>query len=321
MRVVLVGAVEGSAIALDALIGSGCPPIAVCTLPLSKAARHSDFVDLRPRAVECGIPVVESSNINDPATLNALRCFEPDYIAVIGWSQICRDDFLRLPKKGCIGYHPALLPENRGRAVIPWTILQRASHTGSTLFWLDHGADSGDILLQRRIEVAPDETARSLYQKHMDALCEMLREALPLLASHSPPRAPQDHRRATYCSKRVAADGLIDWSLPAPDVWTLIRAVGEPYPGAFSFYRRKRVLIWDAELVGDAPYHGVTGQIQTLTADGALVRCGDGRHVLLKVVQTDGGMKLSPIDVFKNHERLGIDWISAYSQMVEGSTP
>lgn len=310
MQTVLVGAVESTAVTLEALARHEVPPAAVFTLPLSLAHRHSDFVDLRPIAAQFGVPVVDTRNVNDPESLERLRSLAPRYVMVIGWSQICRREFLDLPSDGAIGFHPALLPADRGRAVIPWMILKRRSETGNTLFWMDEGMDSGDIIRQVRVEVSRGETAATLYAKHIDALRRMLDVVIPQLQRGEAPHIRQDHSRATYCAKRTPSDGLIDWQATADDVWTLVRAVGDPYPGAFTYYRGHKLFVWEADYAGDGPFIGLPGQVQAVSGDGALVQCGDGKHVRLRTVQLAGGERVSPETVIKNHTRLGIDWVA-----------
>ncbi|HKG91032.1 MAG TPA: methionyl-tRNA formyltransferase [Gemmatimonadaceae bacterium] len=309
MRMVLIGAVDSTRVALEALARHGAPPAALFTLaPGRGARRHSDYVELRPLAERLGVPVVEAPDVNAPEALARLRLLAPDYALVIGWSQLCRAEFLRTPRLGAVGFHPAPLPENRGRAVIPWTILQGRADTGATLFWMDEGADSGDVLLQERFAVAPDETAATLYAKHLAALGRMLDRAIPQLLLGTAPRVPQDHARATYCAKRVRADGLIDWRAPAREVWRLVRAVGDPYPGAFTHLRGRALTVWAADYVGPAPYHGLPGQVQALGDGGALVQCGDGEHVLLRTVQPEGDDERADAQtLLRIHERLGVD--------------
>ncbi|MBJ95822.1 MAG: methionyl-tRNA formyltransferase [Rickettsiales bacterium] len=304
-RVVFVGAIEGSKLALETLIEHGLVPVAVATLPLSKAHRHSDFVDLRPLAQAAGSQVLEISNCNSPEALQSLRELQPDLIFVMGWSQICRAEFLAIPTQGCIGYHPAPLPVNRGRAVIPWTILQDREQTGCTLFWLDDGVDSGDILAQQCFPVSADETAGSLYRKHLDALQSMLAENIPLLLQHRAPRRVQDHSSASWCARRRPEHGLIDWQRDAAEVWRLVRAVGEPYPGAFSYFAGQKLTVWSADWVGEAPHSAVPGQIVSIDAEGALVQCGDGLHLRLIAVQLEGQPVQQPLGVLKRHEQLG----------------
>lgn len=306
MRNVLVGAVESTRVALAALVRGGHPPVAVVTLPLARAGRHSDWVDLRPGAEAAGVALIEAPDINDDALLSRLADLHADHVLVIGWSQICRPPFLALPRAGVVGYHPALLPENRGRAVIPWTILQRRTETGGTLFWMDEGVDSGDVLAQRRFAMDESETAATLYAKHMQALDAMLSSSLPLLDAGTAPRRPQDDTKATWCARRTAEDGRIDWRRGATEVWTLVRAAGRPYPGAFTTDGAgRRLVVWDAEDRGPGPYWGLPGQVQVLEREGALVQCGDRTHVLLRTIEVEGEGPRPGAEVLRVHERLG----------------
>jgi methionyl-tRNA formyltransferase len=320
MRYIFVGTVEASYHALEEMLIQGANVVGVFTLAVEYASRHSDFADLSPLAQSYRIPLWHINNINEPEVVAQMQSLKPDYIFVIGWSQILKAAVLRLPKYACIGFHPSLLPQNRGRAVLPWTILQGLRRSGGTLFYLDEGVDSGDILMQKAFDLEPDETARTLYNKITAVLREMIREALPLLESGKPPRYPQDHSKATYCAKRTPADGLIDWQQPAERIWTLIRAVGDPYPGAFTFHRGRKVIIWEAKFIGSAPYIGLPGQIHAIRQDGVLVQCGDGKHILLQTVQPEGGERCAAVDYFtKVHEVLGIDWLRLYYQLQESN--
>lgn len=291
--------------ALDTLIAEGSPPELVVTLPPDRAGRHSDYVDVRPLCAPARIPVVEAADVNAPQVLDALAEARPDYIFVIGWSQICRRPFLQLPRHGAIGFHPSRLPQNRGRAVIPWTILQGVTQTGSSLFWLDEGVDTGDLLAQTTFTVGPRETATSLYATHLHALQALLREALPRLRRFEAPRVPQDHGAASFCAKRTDADGLIDWTTPAREVDRLVRASTDPYPGAFSWYADRRLRVWEADLVGPGPYWGLPGQVQAVQDGHALVQCGDREHVLLRTVQPEGGERIPAGKLLRLHDRVG----------------
>lgn len=300
MRSVLIGAVEGSRVALHVMAAAGWGPDLLITLPPERAGRHSDFVDMNGEAADLGVPVFHAANVNDETTLERLRTLAPDYVFVIGWSQICGPSFLEIASLGTIGYHPAPLPHLRGRAVIPWTILLNEKRTGGTLFWIDEGMDSGPILAQRLFDVDKDETVTSLYEKHMQALGAMLPEALVALHLAEPPKREQDHRKATYCARRRPEDGLIDWSQPADDVLRLIRAVGRPYPGAFTFSGVDKMTIFAAHLAEDGHrYIGLPGQIQAIGGERLVIACGDRRCVALTDWILDGER------VPKIHAKLG----------------
>lgn len=280
MRIVFVGAVESSRIALEALIKARRSPVLVITLPPEAAGRHSDFVDIGDLARAAGSAVCYATDINAAATLEAMASVGPDLTLVIGWSQVCRRPFRDVARKGTVGFHPAALPHFRGRAVIPWTILRGEERTGSTLFWLDDGIDSGPILLQRLFSVEADETARSLYAKHTANLAGMVVEAAALVETDSAPRTQQDHDQASYCAKRTPEDGLIDWQQPAAAVLRLIRAAGDPYPGTFTWRNGEKIRIDSAVAVANSGrFIGLNGQVQAHTEAGFIVLCGDGECI------------------------------------------
>lgn len=317
MRIVLIGTVGSTLVTLKTMVEINVHPIYLFTLDSIKSKRHSDYVDLKPIAKQHNIPVKEIVSINDSETLSLISSLEPDYVLVIGWSQLCSKEFIMIPRKGVIGYHPSLLPENRGRAVIPWTILQQKNETGSTLFWIDEGMDSGDVVAQKSFTISKDETATSLCQKHMECLKKLLIYSVPKMLDDTVPRKPQDQNQATYCAKRTPSDGYIDWNMPAEYVWTLIRALTHPYPGAFTFYNQKKVIIWEADYIGEAPYHGLPGQIQNKTSEGILIQCGDRKHIAVKKVQIDNGLEVSVEGIFKRHDKLGLDVIASYQKLME----
>ena len=283
MKAILVGAVESTKIALTCLAASPKWDLAaVFTLPPDLSGRHSDFVDLAEDAERAGTRIVRTANINSDAALQAIREMEPDYIFVIGWSQICGEQFRATASKGVVGYHPAPLPRLRGRAVIPWTILLDEPISASSLFLIDEGVDSGPLLGQRYFHLAPDETAATLYAKHMARLEEILPLVLEDIASGSPTLSIQDERCATYAARRRPEDGLIDWAQPASAVWRCVRACGDPYPGAWTSYGDDRIVI---EAAVPIPLHhhaaALAGQIVERGEGGFTVKCGDDQGLLV----------------------------------------
>lgn len=278
MKAIVVGAVESTRVTLKALADNPRWKVsALVTLPATLAGRHSDFVDLAPDARACGATLIAAPNSNAPDVIDAVKSLDADIAFVIGWSQICKPEFRAAAGGNVIGYHPAALPRLRGRAVIPWTILLDEKITGSTLFWIDDGVDSGPILAQKFLHVAPDETAKTLYARHMNALDAMLRENLDAIADGRAARTPQDDRYATYAARRTEADGLIDWRAPAPTVERLVRAVTRPYPGAFTYLGGERLTIYAAELWTDARRHAAQpGQVIEKRANALAIACGEG---------------------------------------------
>lgn len=291
MKAVIVGAVESSRITIEAIArASDWSLELVLTLPPELAFRHDDFVDLAPAAELGGARIHYVSNINSDDALNAIQAADADAVFVVGWSQICGELFRSACKNRVIGFHPAPLPRLRGRAVIPWTILNAEPISAGTLFWIDEGIDTGPIIAQHFFHVADNETAATLYAKHMIALAKVMDEALPRIADGTAQQIAQDDRYATWAAKRTPADGVIDWSLPAVEIERLIRAVGRPYSGASSFNGPARLTLWSADVVGESGRHlAAAGQVVVCDRLGFSVMCGDGLQLRVTEFTSETG--------------------------------
>ena len=284
MRALLIGAVESTRVALHAIAAApGWTLIGLVTLPLDLAARHSDFVDLEPEARAAGCPVIRAANSNAKDVRAQIAVLAPDYLFVIGSSQLCGEALRALTPNRMIGYHPAPLPRLRGRGVIPWTILLDEPITAGTLFLIDEGTDSGSILAQRFFHVAPDETAATLYAKHMAALAGMLPRLLSDLAAGSVTPQVQDERYATYAARRRPEDGEIDWRDDAATIWRAVRACGDPYPGAWTMLGEEQMVIAEADPVDLSGHRAaLVGQVVERSVESFTVRCGDGMGLRVK---------------------------------------
>jgi methionyl-tRNA formyltransferase len=191
---------------------------------------------------------------------------------------------------GVIGYHPAALPRLRGRAAMPWTILNNEPITAGTLFWIDEGVDSGPILDQMFFHVAPEETVSSLYQRHMESLDCMMTRTLAALRQGVFRRETQDERCATWAARRTGLDGQIDWTAHSEHVARLVRAVGKPYPGAFTYAGDARLTVWNAEVFRGGEKHlAAPGQIVAVGTDGLVIKCGQGSALLVSEWTSDRG--------------------------------
>lgn len=280
MRSVFIGAVQGSAAALEALCRAGRAPELVVTLPRDLAGRHSDFADLAPTCAAHGVDLHRTPASEASETLERVAAAEPDLLLVIGWSQLCGPALRGIPRIGSLGFHPSALPRLRGRGVIPWTILLGLEETGATLFWLGEGADTGPIAAQRRFPVDPrHETAATLYARQIAALAEMLPPLVGRIAAGERPATPQDEALASVCARRRPEDGRIDWLRPAAEIERLIRAAGPPYPGAFTRDAKGNRLVLTAARPHPRPgyFIGLPGQVQAVDGAAFTVACGDGQ--------------------------------------------
>jgi methionyl-tRNA formyltransferase len=268
---------------LEAAAGAGAEVVGVVTLPGPIDPNRSGQCSFDEVAERLGAKLHETRDVNAEKTVAAVRELEPELVFVVGWSQLVRDPFIAVAREGVFGMHPTLLPRHRGRAPIPWTILSGLARTGVTLFEIvDATADSGAIVGQSVVEIAPDETATTLFDRLAVAHVELIREYVPQLIARTAPRIPQDPTRASSWHKRVPADGIIDWETRAPYLYDWVRAQTRPYPGAFTWLGDERVVVWSARplnLREAVP----AGTIVALEAEGPVVACGEGALVLREV--------------------------------------
>ena len=270
---------------LEAAAGAGAEIVGVVTLAGPIDPNRSGQCSFDEVAARHGAALVETDDVNAAITLDAVRALDPELVFVVGWSQLVRDPFIALASEGVFGMHPTLLPRHRGRAPIPWTILSGLARTGVTLFEIvDATADSGGIVGQVVVDVQPDETAATLYERIAHAHVELVREYVPQLLAGTASRRPQDPRRASSWPKRAPADGIIDWETRAPYLYDWVRAQTRPYPGAFTFAGDEKVVVWRArpvELEAEAP----AGTIVDERPEGPVVACGEG-GLLLEEIET-----------------------------------
>ncbi len=161
------------------------------------------------------------------------RACAPDLVLSVLYRDLLPVEVLEAAGRAALNLHPSLLPAYRGRAPLNWVLVNGERETGVTLHHMVARADAGDIVAQRRVAIAPRETALTLYAKLETASVELLRETLPLVESGTAPRIPQDPARASKFGRRRPEDGRIDWHWPAARVDCLVRAVAPPWPGAF----------------------------------------------------------------------------------------
>ena len=182
------------------------------------------------------IPILQPIRIKHEEAVAQIRALAPDVIVVMAYGQILPRSILEIPPLGCLNLHTSLLPRHRGAAPIQAAIVAGDPESGVTVMYMDEGLDTGDVLLQSRIELAPDETGGSLHNRLAEIAPEALLAALIQLEQKNAPRIPQDSSAATYAPKLEREDGRIDWKKPAKLIERKIRAFN-PWPGAFAVLR------------------------------------------------------------------------------------
>lgn len=277
-RIVCLGMNEESAAVIDALARIGARIVAICGLPAEAGGAASDYVDLSERARAFGVAWLPVTDINDSEVRAALAATQADALFVLGWSQLLTSQTIAVFPRGVVGSHPSPLPAGRGRAPVPWTILEDAGQGAVSLFRMTGGVDDGDILKQVLFDLPPRPTARDLYDlvKHhlAAAFCDLYRD---LAAGHGPEGAPQNPSEASWRARRVPGDGWIDFRWAAEHVDRLVRAVSEPYPGAYAYLGDDKVIFHSTRPATgqDLRRKGVAGQILAIRSDWVLVQAGD----------------------------------------------
>jgi methionyl-tRNA formyltransferase len=270
---------------LVAAAGAGAEIVGIVTLPGPVDPDRSGQCSFAEPAAALGADLIEAADINAPETVAAIAGLEPELLFVIGWSQLLREPVLALASGGAFGMHPTLLPRHRGRAPIPWAILSGLATTGVTLFQIpDARADSGSIVGQVEVTIAPDETATTLFERLASAHVELIRQLVPAILGGTARRLPQDERRASVWPTRTPADGIIDWQTRAPYLYDWVRAQTRPYPGAFTYLGDSKVVVWSARPV-DGVLTAAPGTVVERRPDGPVVACGGGGALLLDEVE------------------------------------
>ena len=278
MRIALIGQAAFGARVLERLIDKGEEVVGAFAPPESPGRPEP----LREAGEKRGVKVYQPKRMREPEALETVRALEADLGVMAFVTDIVPKTVIDAPRLGTIQYHPSLLPKHRGGSAINWPIIQGETRTGLTIFWPDAGIDTGSILLQKEVDIGPDDTVGSLYFDKLFPLgVEAMLEAVELVKQGRARRTPQDESQATYEKLCEEADVAIDWALPAQRVYNLIRG-GNPQPGANTLFRGGMLRIFDSALV--AKHGGAPGEVLEIGADGIVVAAGGG-GILVKRVQ------------------------------------
>ena len=279
MRIVFIGTVEFSRRALERLLAMHAEIVGVCTLQDSKF--NADHVDLGAISEAHRLPWFYAEDINSTEALSWIQDKAPDVIFCFGWSRLLKQDLLRLAPWGVVGFHPATLPANRGRHPLIWALVLGLEKTASTFFFMDEGADSGDILSQREIQIDDEDDARILYDKVTKTALEQIEEFVPMLATGTFLRLNQNHMLANTWRKRGIADGIIDWRISAHAIHNLVRGLTKPYVGAHFIVDGQEIKVWKSAVITNVPRNMEFGKVLTRTNFGPVVKCGEDAICLL----------------------------------------
>lgn len=250
IRVVYMGTPDIAAVILQRLLREPYKIVLAVTQPDRPKGRGKELAKSPVKIVaeEAGIPVFQPVKLRDPEAVKTVAKAKPDMIIVAAFGQILPKEVLDLPKYGCINVHASLLPAYRGSAPIQWAILDGQKETGITIMKMDVGLDTGDILLQKRIEIAPDETGGSLHDRLAELGAEALTEAIPGVIDGSLKPVPQGEMTTPYAKQLTKEMGRLDFTRPAEELERTVRGL-YPWPGTYTELDGKLLKIQKAETV------------------------------------------------------------------------
>jgi UDP-4-amino-4-deoxy-L-arabinose formyltransferase/UDP-glucuronic acid dehydrogenase (UDP-4-keto-hexauronic acid decarboxylating) len=229
------------------------------------------------------IPVFCPQNVNTPEWIERIRKASPEIIFSFYYRNLLSKDIFTIPSVGSFNLHGSLLPAYRGRAPVNWVLVNGEKRTGVTLHHIVEAPDAGDIVGQKEVAIEFEDTAYTLYQKLCVKARELLEEVLPLIKKGIAPRMPQDLKQGSYYGGRRPEDGKINWDWPVIKIYNLVRAVTEPYPGAFTYLPGgEKLFIWWVFPEKDHFSQSAVGTLEFENGN-VYVRASDGRLKLLDI--------------------------------------
>ncbi len=294
---------------LEKLVDAGSNVRLVVTQPDKPRDRGLELgpSPVKQRAIELGLPIIQPEKIkNNEEFRTQLAALKPDVIVVVGYGRIIPQWMIDLPPLGNINLHASLLPKYRGAAPIQWAIASGETVTGVTTMRIDAGLDTGDILLQREMPIAPEDTAETIAPRLAALGASLMVETLRGLQAGTVHPFPQDHSQATLAPILQKEDGQIDFRRSAAEICNRLRGF-QPWPGAYASFRGKNLHVWAATPVRRSLRPGELA----VESDRLLVGCGEDTSLELLAVQPQGKKRMAAGDFVhgyrpKSGERLGV---------------
>ncbi|AII13911.1 formyltransferase domain-containing protein [Campylobacter iguaniorum] len=297
MKIVFIGAVQFSKSALEKLVDIGANIVGVCTKENSKF--NSDFADLTPLCKANKIPYKYVNDINSNENIEWIKSLEPDIVFCFGWSSLIKKELLNLCP--IIGYHPAQLPQNRGRHPLIWALALGLKQSASTFFFMDEGADSGDILSQQSFKISYHDTAQTLYDKVSQIALKQISKFTKQISKLYLDNLRNgggygDSFKNTLLAisvkqyglasntwrKRDKNDGLIDFRMTSYAIYNLVRALSRPYVGAEFIYKEQSFKVWKSKEVTVNLPNIEAGKVLKVDENGILVKTYDNAILLIE---------------------------------------
>ncbi len=245
-RIVFFGYSEVGYSCLELLLSRGDNVVALITHednPNEKIWFKTPAVAARER----GIPIFTPDSVNTPEWVERIAALQPDLILSVYYRNMISTRVLALPRLGAFNMHGSLLPKYRGRAPINWAVLHGEPRLGMTLHRMVKSADAGAVVDQQGVDIGPRDTAEQAFRKVLPCARQVLERRIDQLLLGTAPETEQDASQATYFGGRKPEDGRIRWTQSSSQIFNLIRAVTDPYPGAFTDVLGARLMVWWAD--------------------------------------------------------------------------
>lgn len=235
---------------IQSLLDAGYDIAAIFTHPDNPGENHF-FGSVARIAAEQGIPVWAPEDVNHPLWIERIREIKPDVLFSFYYRNLLCDDILNIAPQGAFNLHGSLLPKYRGRAPLNWVLVNGESETGVTLHRMVNRADAGNIVAQKSVAIGADGAALALHRKLCAAASDLLAQALPAIRDGKTEERVQDESQATYVGRRTPEDGRLDWERSAQTLHNLVRAVSDPWPGAFGYAGANKFIVWKSRVRHD----------------------------------------------------------------------
>ncbi len=290
MKIAIIGQSAFGKSVLEALTEKGEDEIVGVFAPPTKEGRSTDPIS--DTANELNVPVFEFSRLRDQEAVDQFESLNPDLCAMAFVTDIVPMSMINFPSMGTIQYHPSLLPLHRGPSSINWPIINGETETGLTIFWPDEGLDTGPVLMQKNVTIAPEATLGSVYFNKLYPLgVEAMIESVDLVRNRTAPKIVQDESKATYESWCKASDVVVDWNADLATVFNMIRGA-DPQPGANTTFNGTKLSLYDASHSSYGLEGHPAGAVVEIGSDKIVVTTSSG-SVAIGRVRAAGGKKIS----------------------------
>lgn len=284
MKTVVFAYHDMGCLGIEALLAAGYEISAIFT-HTDNPGEKAFYGSVARLAAERGIPVYAPDDVNHPLWVERIAQLSPDVIFSFYYRHLICDEILQLAPAGAFNLHGSLLPKYRGRAPLNWVLVNGETETGVTLHRMVKRADAGAIVAQLRVAIAPDDIAITLHHKLCHAARQLLEQTLPAIKHGNILEIAQRENEATCFGRRTPDDSFLEWHKPASVLHNMVRAVADPWPGAFSYVGNQKFTVWSSRV---HPHASKAQPGSVISVAPLLIACGDGALEIVTGQAGDG---------------------------------